>query len=92
MNDEPEMEYGFYPEPVEESGVAYDDLYIAAHSTEAGMVVCIDIPEYQAIYHCTLGVKAESPLNSGDPVVRLRAIVNATRLLGKRVAQAAAEE
>lgn len=91
MNDEPEMDYGFYPEPVEGSAVGYDDLYLAAHSTEAGMVVCVEVPDYQAIYHCTLGVRPESPLHSGDPVVRLRAIVNAMRLLGERVAQAAEE-
>jgi hypothetical protein len=92
MNDEPEMEYGFYPEPVEEAGVGYDDLYLAAVSTEQNFIVCVDIPDYEAIYHCAVGVKAESPLHSGDPVVRMRAMVNTMRLVGKRVEQAVAEE
>jgi hypothetical protein len=90
MNDDTE-DYGFYPDPVEDGAVGYDDLYLAAHNTQSGFVVCIEIPDYEAIYRCKLDVKAKSPLHSGDPAVRMRAMVNAMRLLGERVEQAAKE-
>jgi hypothetical protein len=92
VNDEPNMDYGFYPEPVEDAGVAYDDLYLTAVSTEQSFIVCMDIPDFEAIYHCAVGVKSTSPLHSGDPVVRMRAMVNTMRLVGKRVEQAVTEE
>jgi hypothetical protein len=74
------------------TGVGYDDLYLAAVSTEQASSCAWTIPDYEAIYHCAVGVKAESPLHSGDPAVRMRAMVNTMRLVGERVEQAVAEE
>jgi hypothetical protein len=93
VNDDPNIgEYGFYPAPVEDGRIAYDDLYLKAVDDTSGFVVVIDIPEYEAIYNCTLEVKGYSPLRHGDPAVRLRAMVNTMRLLGERVERAVADE
>jgi hypothetical protein len=92
MNDDPTMgEYGFYPAPVEDGRIAYDDLYLKAVE-ETGFVVVIAIPDYEAVYNCTLEVKRYSPLHHGDPAVRMRVMANTMRLLGERVERAVADE
>jgi hypothetical protein len=53
MNDEPRWSTAS-TRSRSRTGVGYDDLYLAGLD-RAGFVVCVEIPDYEAIYHCALG-------------------------------------